>query len=245
MKREISFFNCIFVIECFCLGVVIILSKSKKIITFDGQTQENFSMPLKIPTPFNEYVRQNAGHTYSLQDPKVVWMTGLSGAGKTTLALALEKTTREKGFFAIVLDGDIMRDGINRDLGFSASDRTENIRRTAEIAKLFADQGLIVICSFITPQKSMRDMARRIIGAPRFIEVYVNCPLEICEQRDIKGLYEKARKGAIKEFTGITSPYDIPENPDIEIHTDLTDIKDSVEQITSWFLPRISYPKPE
>lgn len=202
-------------------------------------------MPLKIPTPFNEYVRQNAGHTYSLQDPKVVWMTGLSGAGKTTLALALEKSTREKGFFAIVLDGDVMRDGINRDLGFSASDRTENIRRTAEIAKLFADQGLIVICSFITPQKSMRDMARRIIGASRFIEVYVNCPIEVCEQRDIKGLYEKARTGVIKEFTGVTAPYDIPENPDIEIHTDLMDIKDSVERITSWFLPRISYPKPE
>lgn len=202
-------------------------------------------MPLKIPTPFNEYVRQNSGHTNSLQDPKVIWMTGLSGAGKTTLALALEKKIREQGFFAIVLDGDIIRDGINKDLGFSASGRTENIRRTAEIAKLFADQGLIVICSFITPQKSMRDMARSIIGESRFIELYVNCPLEICERRDIKGLYEKARTGLIKEFTGITSPYDIPENPDIEIHTDLMDIDGSVDHITTCFLPIISYHNPE
>jgi len=231
--------------ECFCLWLVIILSKSKKNITFEGHFQKMFSMSHKIPTPFNEYVRQNCGHTYSMQDPKVVWMTGLSGAGKTTLALALEKKIREKGLFAIVLDGDIMRDGINRDLGFSASGRTENIRRTAEIAKLFADQGLIVMCSFITPQKSMRDMARSIIGASRFIELFVNCPIEICEQRDIKGLYEKARTGLIKEFTGVTAPYEIPENPDIEIHTDLMDINGSVEQITAWLLPRISYSKPE
>jgi adenylylsulfate kinase len=240
-----NFLSFIVVMVYFCFLLLITLGKSKKNITFGDRFVKKFSMPLKTHTPFNEYVRQNSGHHYSLQDPKVVWMTGLSGAGKTTLALALEKKIREKGFFAIVLDGDIMRDGINKDLGYSASGRTENIRRTAEIAKLFADQGLIVICSFITPQKSMRDMARSIIGESRFIELFVNCPIEICEQRDIKGLYEKARTGLIKEFTGITAPYDIPENPDFEIHTDLLDIDVSVEHITSYFLPLINCQNPE
>lgn len=202
-------------------------------------------MPLKISTPFNEYIQQNQEHDFPGQNPKIIWITGLSGAGKTTLATALEKKIRKKGYFTIVFDGDIIRNRINKDLGFSDADRMENIRRTAEIAKLFADHGLIVICSFITPLKSMRDIACGIIGKSRFIEVFVNCPVDICEQRDIKGLYKKAHKGLIKDFTGVTSPYEIPENPDIEIHTDLLNIEKSVDYLMKNILPRIRYRNPK
>lgn len=201
---------------------------------------KNFSMSLKLPTPFNEYVRINSEHSFSLQYPMVIWMTGFSSAGKTTLAVALEKEIQKKGFFAIVIDGDDIRSGINKDLGFSNSDRMENIRRAAEIAGLFVSQGLIVICSFITPLKSMRDLACSIIGKQHFIELFVNCPIEICEQRDKKGLYKKARTGQIKEFTGISASYEIPENPDIEIRTDLLGIDKSVDNIVRCILPQIS-----
>lgn len=199
----------------------------------------------KILTPFNKYIQQNHGRDFPGQNPKVIWITGLSGAGKTTLAMALDKGIRKNGYFTIVIDGDLIREGINKDLGFSDADRMENIRRTAEIAKLFANHGLIVICSFIAPLKSMRDIACSIVGKSRFIEVFVNCPVEICEQRDIKGLYKKARKGLIKDFTGVTSPYEIPENPDIEIHTDILDIKKSVDYLLNDILPRIRYNTPK
>lgn len=202
-------------------------------------------MPTTILTPFNEYIRQNSGRLHFLQNPEVIWMTGLSGAGKTTLALALEKVLIEKGFFAIVLDGDMIRNGINNDLGYTDSDRMENIRRTAEIAKLFVDQGLIVICSFITPQKMMRELARNIIGTSRFTEVFVNCPIEVCERRDIKGLYQRARQGLISEFTGITSPYEVPESPDIEINTDTLDIGQSVDFIMSKVMPFLNLNNPD
>jgi len=173
------------------------------------------------------------------QRSKVIWLTGLSGAGKTTLAKHLEIELFSRGFLTQVLDGDNVRTGINNNLGFSDQDRFENIRRIAEVSKLFVNCGVITINCFISPTEEIRDMARRIIGKDDFIEIYVNAPLSVCEERDIKGLYSRARRGEIKDFTGITSPFETPENIDIEIHTDLFSIEESVKQILELVLPRI------
>ena len=161
----------------------------------------------------------------------VVWFTGLSGAGKSTLANGLEQYLHERNIRCYTLDGDNVRLGINSDLDFSGEGRKENIRRVAEIAKLMADAGMIVIASFISPFKEDREAARKIIGEKNFVEVFVDCPLEVCEQRDAKGLYEKARQGLIKEFTGITSPYQNPENPEITIHSDSHSPAENLAQI--------------
>ena len=142
-----------------------------------------------------------------------------------------------------MFDGDVIREGVNKDLGFSDEDRMENIRRTAEIAKLFVDHGLIVICSFISPTESMRKLASDIIGKERFIEVYVNCPLEVCEERDVKGLYKKARQGLIKNFTGIGSVYEAPLHPTIEVRTDLWTVKKTAKYLMRQILPKIRYQK--
>ncbi len=200
-------------------------------------------MKMRILTDFNSYIRRNRKRFLVRQDPKVIWLTGLSGAGKTTIALALEKEIQRKGYFTKVFDGDVIRNGINKDLGFSDADRMENIRRTAEIARLFVDHGLIVICSFISPQKAMRDLAREIIGNERFIEVFVNCPIEVCEKRDVKGLYKKARLGEIKDFTGIGSNYEMPKHADIELRTDLWTIKKTAKYLMRKILPLIRYQK--
>ncbi len=208
-----------------------------------AETERGILMKMRILTDFNSYIRRNRKRFLVRQDPKVIWLTGLSGAGKTTIAVALEKEIHRKGYFTKTFDGDIIRNGINKDLGFSDADRMENIRRTAEIARLFVDHGLIVICSFISPQKAMRDLAREIIGKDRFIEVFVNCPLEVCEQRDVKGLYKKARMGMIKDFTGIGSSYEIPENADIELRTDLWSIKKTARYLMRQILPLIRYQK--
>jgi adenylylsulfate kinase len=149
----------------------------------------------------------------------VIWMTGLSASGKTTLAIGLEKALYEKGFLCYVLDGDNVRAGINNNLRFSEEDRKENIRRVAEVSKLFVQCGIITINSFVSPTNDLRDMAKSIIGANDFKLVYVNTPIEICEQRDSKGLYAKARRGEIKDFTGINAPFDEPVSPDLEIKT--------------------------
>jgi adenylylsulfate kinase len=170
----------------------------------------------------------------------VIWMTGLSGAGKTTLSYALEKCLFEKGFFVQTLDGDNVRNGINRNLGFSEPDRFENIRRIAEVSRLFLNCGIITIASFISPTKEIRDMASEIIGKEDFIEIYVNAPLEICESRDTKGLYSKARRGEIKQFTGIDAPYEAPESPGIEIRTDQLSIEESVKKLLDTLLPRMT-----
>ena len=162
---------------------------------------------------------RNETDTRSAQAGCVVWFTGLSGAGKTTLATALETALSGRGLRIFQLDGDIMRQGLCRDLGFAASDRDENIRRVAEVAKLFADCGVLCICAFISPFRSMREKAREIIGTHRFIEVHVSTTLETCEKRDAKGLYEKARAGDLPDFTGVSSPYEAPERPDVEIDT--------------------------
>jgi len=175
------------------------------------------------------------------QHAKVVWMTGLSGAGKTTLATHLEAELFHLGYLSYILDGDNIRAGINRKLSFSDEDRIENIRRIAEISKLFLECGIITINCFISPTESIRRMARTIIGPDDFIEVFVNAPLEVCEKRDIKGLYSKARKGEIKEFTGIDSPFEIPSFPDIEVKTDLMTEDASLRKILDYILPRIEY----
>jgi len=177
------------------------------------------------------------------QTSKVIWLTGLSGSGKSTIAQYLEKKLFELGFFAQVLDGDNIRDGINKNLGFSEEEREENIRRIAEIAKLYLHSGIITINSFISPTLKIRQLAKNIIGENDFLEIYINAPMEVCESRDVKGLYEKARKGLIKGFTGIDSPYEPPQNPSFEIRTDQRGIEESIEVITEFLLPIISLKK--
>jgi adenylylsulfate kinase len=175
------------------------------------------------------------------QNSKVIWMTGFSGAGKTTLAVKLEEELFRLGYLTYILDGDNIRAGINRNLTFTEEDRVENIRRIAEVSKLFIDSGMIVINCFISPTSEIRDMAKAIIGKEDFIEVFVNAPFEECEKRDVKGLYSKARKGEIPNFTGIDSPYEAPEHPDIEVLTYPNTIEESVRQILEYILPRIEY----
>ncbi len=159
-----------------------------------------------------------------------IWFTGLSGSGKTTIAIALEKKLYEKGLLTQILDGDNIRTGINNNLGFSDADRVENIRRIAEITKLFVNSGIITICCFVSPTEEIRTIAKNIIGKENFVEVFVNTPIEICEKRDVKGLYAKARKGEIKDFTGINAPFEAPVNPAIEL-TDKLSVEESVQKI--------------
>ena len=177
------------------------------------------------------------------QKSKVLWLTGLSGSGKSTIAQALERRLYNNGYFAQVLDGDNIRSGINSNLGFSLEDRQENIRRIAEIAKLYLNSGIITLNSFISPTVEIRNFAKQIIGAENFIEIYINAPIEICEKRDVKGLYQKARKGLIKGFTGIDSPYEPPINPAIEIKTDQLSLEESVEQIFNYINPILKFSK--
>ncbi len=168
----------------------------------------------------------------------VLWMVGLSGSGKSTLATGLENRLYENGYHTMLLDGDNLRTGVNNNLGFSTSDRTENIRRAAEVAKLFANNGTVTICSLISPTEEIRRMASQIIG-DKYAEIYINCPLEICEKRDVKGLYAKARQGEIKNFTGIDSPFEAPQNPDIEIKTDIQTLEESLNQLYNDVLNKI------
>ena len=174
------------------------------------------------------------------QISKVIWLTGLSGSGKSTIAEGLEKQLFNQGFFCQVLDGDNIRSGINANLSFSEVDRVENIRRIAEIAKLYLNSGIITINSFISPTRYIRQMAKDIIGEEDFIEVFIDTPLHICEKRDVKGLYKKARAGEIKNFTGIDAPYEMPEEPQIIIQTANKSIDNSVEQLLESLLPYIS-----
>ena len=175
------------------------------------------------------------------QRGKVVWLTGLSGAGKTTIANQLELELYKRGFVTQILDGDIIRSGINSNLGFSVDEREENIRRVAEVSKLFVHCGIICFNSFISPTKEIREKAKQIIGEQNFIEVFVNTSLAICEKRDVKGLYKKARAGKIKNFTGIDSPYEKPEKPDLILNSDNMTIEESVNKCLEYLLPIISY----
>lgn len=175
------------------------------------------------------------------QRPLTVWLTGLSGAGKSTLAFALERQLISQKHACFVLDGDNVRHGLNRDLGFSAEHRTENIRRIAEVARLMNDAGLIVISSFISPYRADREMARQIIGGDKFVEVHVATPIATCEQRDIKGLYRRARTGEIANFTGISAPYEPPENPAMIIDTGSSSLNDTLARLTTILMPHLIY----
>lgn len=179
--------------------------------------------------------KQNAHRSF------VIWFTGLSGSGKSTIANHLEKKLFDLGVKTYSLDGDNIRSGLNKGLSFTEEDRTENNRRISEVAKLFMDAGLVTITAFISPLEDDRKKAREIIGDENFIEIFVNTPLEVCEARDVKGLYKKARRGEIDNFTGISSPYEAPVNPDIEIQTENESIEESVEKIFSFLKEKLAY----
>ncbi|MBF8278046.1 MAG: cysC [Candidatus Brocadiaceae bacterium] len=163
-----------------------------------------------------------------------IWLTGLSGSGKSTIAVELEHALIENKHQAYILDGDNIRHGLNKNLGFSPEDRSENIRRIGEVAKLFTDANIITITAFISPYRQDRDNARKLFQAGEFIEIYIKCPLEVCEQRDTKGLYKKARKGEVKEFTGISAPYEEPLNPELTIDTSKMSIEESTRTIIAY-----------
>jgi adenylylsulfate kinase len=177
------------------------------------------------------------------QRGKVLWLTGLSGSGKSTIAQGLEHRLFAEGYFPQVLDGDNIRIGINNNLGFSLEDREENIRRIAEVAKLYLNSGVIVLCSFISPTKAIREQAEQIIGKEDFLEIFIDTPLDVCEARDVKGLYAKARRGEIKGFTGIDSPYEAPERAFLTVPTRDMTVEDAVTQVYTALLPVISLPQ--
>jgi adenylylsulfate kinase len=164
----------------------------------------------------------------------IVWLTGLSGSGKSTIAVDLEKRLWERGVRSYILDGDNIRHGLNKNLGFSPADRTENIRRIGEVAKLFTEAGVVALTAFISPYRADRDQVRALMAAGDFVEVHVDCPVEVCEQRDVKGLYKKARAGEIKEFTGISAPYEAPAKPELTINTAGQSVEASANQILAY-----------
>lgn len=169
----------------------------------------------------------------------MVWFTGLSGSGKSTVAIALERELHRRGILCRILDGDNIRCGINNNLGFSEADRVENIRRIAEVSKLFVDTGIVTLAAFISPSNDIREMAARIIGKDDFLEVYVSTPLEECERRDVKGLYAKARRGEIKNFTGISAPFEAPLHPALTLDTSVLGVEESVSRLLALILPKI------
>ncbi len=171
-----------------------------------------------------------------------VWFTGLSGSGKSTIAIALERELSARGILCRILDGDNIRSGINANLGFSPDDRRENIRRIAEVCKLFTETGVVTLAAFVSPQRELRELARRIVGPDDFVEVYVSTPLAECERRDVKGLYAKARRGEIAEFTGISAPFEAPENADLTLDTAQLRVAESVERILDAIAPKIARP---
>ena len=184
---------------------------------------------------FDRMLQRSDRENLLKQKGLMLWFTGLSGSGKSTLAIALERELYQNGILCRILDGDNIRSGINNNLGFSEADRIENIRRIAEVSKLFVDCGIVTI----SPTNEIRQMAADIIGKDDFMEIYVSTPLEVCEQRDVKGLYKKARKGEIKDFTGISSPFEIPEQPDLTIDTSTQSLEESVAILKKTVFPRI------
>ena len=177
------------------------------------------------------------------QNSKVIWMTGLSGSGKTTVAKGVERYLHSQGILNQLLDGDNIRVGISNNLTFSSDDRAENIRRISEVSKLFLNCGIVTINCFVSPTIEIRNIAKQIIGAENFIEVYINASVDTCEERDVKGLYKKARKGEIKDFTGISAPFEAPKSPEIEINTAQLSIDESVQKVLDYILPIIKTSK--
>lgn len=161
----------------------------------------------------------------------MLWLTGLSGSGKSTIAIALERELQRRGYLCRILDGDNIRSGINANLGFTADDRRENIRRIAEVAKLFVDTGIITIAAFISPTEELRNLARDIIGPADFKEVYISTPLAVCEARDVKGLYARARRGEVKHFTGVSAPFEVPSDPALTLDTSHLSLEESVGRL--------------
>ncbi len=192
-----------------------------------------------IHPDFDKILSRADREAYLEQRSKVIWLTGLSGSGKSTIAQLLEKKLFAAGVFCQVLDGDNIRSGINRNLGFSSEDRQENIRRIAEVAKLYLNSGVVTICAFISPERHMRELAKTIIGEQDFIEIFVDTPLEVCEERDVKGLYEKARKGEIREFTGVSAPYETPENPALILKTSGQTPEESANTLFEYVFPSV------
>lgn len=188
---------------------------------------------------FDRMLSRNDKENLLKQKGLMVWFTGLSGSGKSTVAIALERELHSRGVLCRILDGDNIRSGINNNLGFTEEDRVENIRRIAEVAKLFVDTGVVTIAAFISPNNDIRKMAADIIGKDDFIEVYVNTPLEVCEKRDVKGLYARARRGEVKNFTGISAPFEAPEHPALTLDTSVLSIEDSVTKLLDLIMPLI------
>jgi adenylylsulfate kinase len=188
---------------------------------------------------FDQTLNRQDKETLLKQRAVVVWMAGLSGSGKSTLAKGLERELHAQGYLTELLDGDNLRSGINNNLGFSDADRLENIRRSAETAKLFLQAGIVTICSFISPTEAVRQLARQIIGPEDFFEVYVNAPFAVCADRDVKGLYKKALNGEIKNFTGLDAPFEAPAQPNLEIRTDEQDYSACLQKLREALLPRI------
>lgn len=195
----------------------------------------NYIYPIKT--------KVSAGERQGLmgQKPKLIWFTGLSGSGKSTLAVQLEAALHAQGFKTYLLDGDNIRSGLNKDLSFSDDARVENIRRISEVCKLFLDAGVVLLSAFISPFQADREQVRNIVGGENYIEVFVDTPLEVCEQRDVKGLYKKARAGEIPNFTGISSPYEKPLHPDVVIETDKLSVEESLDLLMTAIVPKIRY----
>ena len=192
-----------------------------------------------IFTSFDDILQREDKESLLKQKSKVIWMTGFSGSGKTTVAKGVERYLHSQGILNQLLDGDNIRVGISNNLSFSSEHRSENIRRIAEVSKLFLNCGIVTLNCFVSPTIEIRNIAKKIIGEENFIEVYINATLETCENRDIKGLYKKARKGEIKDFTGISAPFEAPENPEIEINTSELSIDESVQKVLDYILPII------
>jgi adenylylsulfate kinase len=188
---------------------------------------------------FDKLISKERRQHFLNQKSGVFWLTGLSGSGKSTIASQVETALFNQGYFTKVIDGDNIRTGISNNLGFSIEDRQENIRRVAEIAKLFIDTGIIVLCSFISPTRSIRSLAQEVIGPSFFHEIYIESTIDVCESRDVKGLYQKARSGLIKGFTGIDSPYEAPVSPDLTLNSTRLSIPESTEILKAYIVKHV------
>ncbi len=217
------------------LGGFILVDKFTHATVAGGMIRHNLRRAQNVHRQALSISREDREHLNGHKG-KVIWFTGLSGSGKSTIANALEKELHAQGKRTYILDGDNIRQGLNKDLGFTDADRVENIRRVAEVAKLMMDAGLIVMTAFISPFRAEREMARELIGTDNFVEVFVDTPLDVCEQRDPKGLYKKARSGQLPNMTGINSPYEPPLNPDYVLQHDRQDLNASVTSLTDFLL---------
>lgn len=189
---------------------------------------------------FDRILQRKDKESLLQQKSLVIWFTGLSGSGKTTIAIGLERELNKKGILTQILDGDNVRTGINNNLGFSEEDRAENIRRIAEVSKLFLNAGVVTINCFVSPTIAIRENAKKIIGEENFLEIFVNTPFEVCEQRDVKGLYKKARAGEIKNFTGLDAPFESPKNPFLDLLTEGRTVEETVEEAVNKIIPLLS-----